>query len=119
LTEERGADVLIDLDLTTNGKDYPNILRPHATVVVYGMSANEALLPTQWLMRNSITLRLFLVYDINPAERTAGLAETSALLQKNALIHTVGLRMPLRDIAKAHDLGESGAVIGNIVLDIG
>jgi NADPH2:quinone reductase len=87
-------------------------------VVVYGMSSNEATLPAIWLMRNSITLKLFLVYDLNPADRDACLAELSMLLQDNRLIHTVGRRLPLRDIATAHELSERGEVIGNIVLDV-
>ncbi len=118
LTDGRGIDAVIELDLSTNGKDYPNILRPHATVVVYGMSSNESTLPTLWLMRNSITLQLFLVYDLSAADRDACLAELSALLQSNRLIHTVGRRLPLRDIAMAHELSERGEVLGNIVLDI-
>ena len=119
LTDGRGVDALIELDVSTNGKDYPNILRPHATVVVYGMSSIESTLPTLWLMRNSITLRLFLVYDLSVADREACLAELGALLQSNRLIHTVGRRLPLREIALAHELSERGEVIGNIVLDIG
>ena len=118
LTDGRGVDALIELDLSTNGKDYPNILRPHATVVVYGMSSNEATLPTLWLMRNSITLRLFLVYDLIAADREACVAELGALLQSKRLIHTVGRRLPLGDIALAHELSERGEVVGNIVLDI-
>jgi NADPH:quinone reductase len=114
-----GVDAVIELDLSANGKDYPNILRPHATVVVYGMSSNESTLPTLWLMRNSITLRLFLVYDLSTADRDACLAEFGALLQSNRLIHTVGQRLPLHEIALAHELSERGEVIGNIVLDIG
>ena len=119
LTDGRGVDALIELDLSMNGKDYPNILRPRATVVVYGMSAIESMLPTLWLMRNSITLRLFLVYDLSSADREACLAELGTLLQSNRLIHTVGRRLPLREIALAHELSERGEVIGNIVLDIG
>jgi NADPH2:quinone reductase len=119
LTNGQGVDALIELDLSTNGKDYPNILRPHATVVVYGMSSSESTLPTLWLMRNSITLRLFLVYDLSASDRDACLAELGALLQSNRLIHTVGRSLPLDDIALAHELSERGEVVGNIVLDIG
>src|SRR3974390_2506213 len=118
LTNGLGVDAIIELDLSTNGKDYPNILRPHATVVVYGMSSNESTLPTLWLMRNSIILRLFLVYDLSAADREACLSELSALLQSNRLIHTVGRRLPLGEIALAHELSERGEVVGNIVLDI-
>jgi NADPH2:quinone reductase len=71
------------------------------------------------MMRNSITLRLFLVYDLSVADRDACLIELGALLQSNRLIHTIGRRLPLRDIAAAHELSERGEVIGNIVLDIG
>jgi NADPH2:quinone reductase len=119
LTDGPGVDALIELDLSTNGKDYPNILRPHANVVIYGMSSSESTLPTLWLMRNSITLRLFLVYDVSAADRDACLAELGALLQSNRLIHIVGRRLPLHDIALAHELSERGEVIGNIVLNIG
>jgi NADPH2:quinone reductase len=118
LSNGHGVDAVIELDLSKNGKDYPNILRPHATVVVYGMSSNETTLPTLWLMRNSITLRLFLVYDLAAADRAACLAELGALLQSNRLIHTVGRRLPLHDAALAHELSERGEVIGNIILDI-
>lgn len=119
MCDGQGVDAVLELDLTANAKDYPNILRPHATVVVYGMSSNESTLPTQWLMRNSITLRLFLVYDLDVADRAACLAELNALLRDNRLTHTVGRRLPLRDAAQAHELCERGEVIGNIVLDIG
>lgn len=117
-TDGRGVEALIELDLTRNGKDYPKLLRPHATVVIYGMSANEATLPTHFLMRNSITLRLFHIYDISLADRDAGLAELGALLKEGKLSHTVARRMPLSDIVAAHELGESGTVIGNVVLDV-
>jgi NADPH2:quinone reductase len=118
LTGNRGLDAVIELDLATNGKAYPTILRPHATAVVYGMAANEVVLPAIWLMRNSITLRLFLVYDLSAADREACLTELGVLLQGNRLIHAVARRLPLRDIATAHELSERGEVIGNIVLEI-
>ena len=103
LTNGPGVDALIELDLSTNGKDYPNILRPHATVVAYGMSSSESTLPTLWLMRNSITLRLFLVYDLTASDRDACLAEFGALLQSNRLIQAVGRSLPLHGIALAHE----------------
>jgi NADPH2:quinone reductase len=92
LSDGHGADAVIELDLSTNGKDYPNILRPHSTVVVYG--------------------------DLSAADREACLAELGTLLKSNRLIHTVGRRLPLREATLAHELSERGEVISNIVLDI-
>jgi NADPH2:quinone reductase len=118
LTSGRGVDAVIEVDLSRNTKSYPAILRPHATVVIYGMSANETTLPTLWLMQNSVTLCFFLIYDISEADRTAGIAELTDLLSQGRLVHTVARRLPLEDIAEAHDLVERGDVIGNVVLDI-
>jgi NADPH2:quinone reductase len=118
LTGGRGVDALIEMDLNRNARYYPAVLRPHATVVVYGMSAGESTLPSQWMMLNNITLRLFLVYEISDVDRAAGLTELTELLKQGRLIHTVAKRLPLEQIAEAHDTVERGEVIGNVVLDI-
>jgi NADPH:quinone reductase len=118
LTDGRGVDAVIEMDLSGNAKAYPDILRPGATVVIYGMAAPEAVLPSLWLMRNSITLRFFLIYEISQADRAAELNELAQMLGDNRLIHTIGRRLPLEAVAEAHELLERGAVMGNIVLDI-
>lgn len=117
-TGGRGIDAVIEMDLSRNARFYPAVLRPHATVAIYGMSANESTLPTLWLMQNNVTLRFFLVYEIPDADRAAGIAELTELLQQGRLIHTVAKRLRLEDIAEAHDIVERGDVIGNVVLDI-
>jgi len=118
LTSGRGCDALIEVDLSRNAKSYPAVLRPHATVVIYGMSANESTLPSLWLMQNSITLRFFILYELSSDDRAAGIAELTDLLKQAKLVHTVALRLPLEKIAEAHDIVERGEVIGNVVLDI-
>ena len=85
---------------------------------MYGTSAAEATIPSQWLMVNSQTLRLFLIYDISAADRAAVLDEMSTLLAQGRLVHAVAQRFPLDAIADAHEAVERGAVIGNVVLDI-
>jgi NADPH2:quinone reductase len=94
------------------------VLRPHGVAVVYGTGAAEANVPAQWLMLNSATLRLFLIYDVSDADRAAVLDELSTLLAQGRLVHAVGRRFPLDAIAEAHEAVEQGAVIGNVVLDI-
>lgn len=118
LTGGRGVDAVIEMDLTANVGLYPACVRPGATIVVYGMGAMEATLPTWWFMRNRITLTFVFIYEIGEEDRAAGLRELDALLREGALQHTVALRLPLADIARAHDLVEHGTVLGNVVLDI-
>jgi NADPH2:quinone reductase len=118
LTDGQGVDAVIEMDLTGNAPSYPAMLKPHGAVVIYGMSASEATLPSMWLMQNSITLRFFLVYELQEADRAAGITELTELLESGRLMHTIARRLPLDDIAEAHDIVERGEVIGNVVLDI-
>jgi NADPH2:quinone reductase len=118
LTSGRGFDAVIEVDLSRNAKFYPAVLRPHATVVIYGMSANESTLPSLWLMQNNVTLRFFLVYELTAADRAAGIVEVNDLLKQGRLVHTIARRLPLESIAEAHDIVERGDVTGNVVLDI-
>jgi len=118
VTDGRGVNSVIEMDLSGNAGFYSSILQPHATVVIYGTSASEAVLPGLWLMQNSIALRLFLVYDLSEADRSAVVAQLTELLEEGRLAHTIAVRLPLQDIARAHELVESGEVIGNVVLDI-
>jgi NADPH2:quinone reductase len=118
LTGGAGVDALIDMDMAANGELYPSLLRPHATAVIYGMSENRVTLPTLSFMRNSLTLRLFRVYDIPEQVRAEAIAELTQLLEADQLRHTIARVMPLDKIAEAHELSEQGAVIGNIVLSI-
>jgi NADPH2:quinone reductase len=118
LTAGQGVDAVIEMDFTANARLYPACVRAGATIVVYGMGQLEANLPAFWFMRNRITLRFVYVYEMEAAERQACLQELDALLRAGALQHTVALRLPLADIARAHDIVEQGQVIGNVVLDI-
>jgi NADPH2:quinone reductase len=118
LTAGCGVDAVIEVDLTRNARLYPAIVRPRGRVVVYGMTAPETALPALWMMQNSVSLLPFLIYEIGPADRAAGLAEIAGLLQAGKLRHTVAKRLPLERIADAHDLVESGEAMGNVVLDL-
>lgn len=118
LTGGRGVDAVIEMDFTANLRLYPACVAPGARIVVYGMSQQEATLPAYWFMRNRIRLSFVWLYEIEAADREANLRELDTLLREGALQHTVAVRLPLADIARAHDLVEQGQVLGNVVLDI-
>lgn len=118
LTGGRGVDAVLEVDFTANAKQYASYVRPGATIVVYGMGAMEASLPTWWFMRHRVTLRFEFIYEIGAEDRAAGLRELDTLLREGALQHTVATRLPLAEIARAHDLVEQGQLVGNVVLDI-
>jgi NADPH2:quinone reductase len=118
LTEGKGVDALVEVDLATNGAAYPKLLRERATVSIYGMAQPTVTLPAQWLMWNAITLKPFLVYQLTPEDRAACIAELDALMTARKLTHHVGLTMPLAEIVAAHERLEKGEVLGNLILTV-
>ena len=117
-TGGRGVDAVVEVDFTGNARLYPACLAPGATVAVYGMNQLEAAVPASWFMRHRLTLSFVYIYEIGEADRAAGLRELDALLREGALRHSIALRLPLAEIARAHDLVEQGGVLGHVVLDI-
>lgn len=113
-----GVDSVIEMDLTRNAAYYPQILKPHATCAVYGMSANESMLPTLALMALNVRLIFLFIYELTAADRAASLAEIDELLKAGALTHTIARRLPLSRIVEAHETIEQVGVIGNVVLEI-
>jgi NADPH:quinone reductase len=118
ITSGAGVDVVLEVDLTNNAKDYPRTLRPGARVIVYGTSGLEALLPSVALMQKSIGLQFFMIYDIQARDRQGCLTELGRLLEEDRLRHTIARSLPLEQTARAHELLEQGDAIGNVVLTI-
>lgn len=117
ITGKRGADAIIELDLTANAKLIPVVLKPRGSVVIYG-TLPEATIPAAFCLVNTITLKFFLVYELNDAERAAAVAAITRMLERDQLIHNVARTFPLAEIAAAHEAVESGQVPGNVVLTI-
>jgi NADPH:quinone reductase len=117
ITGGRGADAMIELDLTANAKLIPAVLRPHGTVVIYG-TMPEATIPAAFCLVNTITLKFFLVYELTEAERAAAISEITRVLEENRLVHNVARTFPFAEMAEAHEAVESGKVPGNVVVTI-
>jgi NADPH2:quinone reductase len=118
LTHGFGADAVVEVDVAANAKLLPGVLRPPGTAVVYGTGMPEVTIPGGWMLFSSITLQFMLVYELSPADRAAALAGMQSMMKHKVLRHAVGLRLPLADIAVAHEVVETGGAIGSVVVDI-
>ena len=118
LTGGFGADAVVEVDVAANAKLLPGVLRPPGTTVVYGTGQPEVTIPGGWMLFSSITLQFMLVYELSHADRACALAGLQSMMKHASLHHTVGARYPLTEIAAAHEMVESGTVMGNVVLDI-
>ena len=118
LTEGRGVDAMIELDIAANAKLIPEVLRPKGVVVVYGTGKPMTELPAYFCLTNAVSLKFIFVYEISPEERTQALQDITNMLQAERLIHNVAQTFPLDEIVAAHETVEQGKALGNVVVKL-
>lgn len=118
LTEGRGVDRVIEVDIAANAKLIPELLAPGGLCVAYGSGEREFTLPFFPLILRGIGFRFFIVYELAPAARERCLGLLARLLEEERLVHAIAGTLPLAECAAAHELVQSGDAMGNIVLTI-
>jgi NADPH2:quinone reductase len=117
LTAGAGVDRIVELDLAANLKTDLAALRRDGELTVYGSGLPEIPVPFFPAILKNVRLQFFIVYNLSDADRKAGLAGVTALLNQDRLKHNLDARLPLARIAEAHELVESGQALGNVVID--
>lgn len=118
LTDGRGVDRIIEMDLAANIQSDLAALRTDGEIVVYGSGAAEIAVPFFASILKNTRYHFFIVYNLNAADRASAVAGVTGLLKQNKLKHQIAARLPLSKAAEAHRLVESGKAVGNVVLDI-
>ena len=118
LTDGRGVDRIIEMDLAANIQSDLAALRSDGEIVVYGSGAPEIAVPFFASILKNTRYHFFIVYNLSAADRASDLAAVSRLLGENKLKHQIAARLPLSKAAEAHRLVESGQAVGNVVLDV-
>jgi NADPH2:quinone reductase len=117
-TNKKGIDAVIDMDFSTNAKLAPTILHPRSKFVVYGNSAPEATIPSQFMLTNFIGIQYIFVYELTAQERTSAVSGITRMLEDKTLINNVALTLPLGEIHAAHEAVEQGKTLGNVVVTL-
>lgn len=116
ITGGRGVDAIVEMNLSANAGLIPAVLRPKGSVIVYGTDA-EATLPAFACLVNSVTLRFFLIYQLDMEQRDRAIAGVTGALEQGWLVSRIGPTFPLAETAAAHEAVEQGT-IGNVVVTI-
>ena len=120
LTDGRGVDAIIDMDFSSTARLLgEGVLAAHGVVACYGSNENTDIgIAFRAALFGSQTIRFFLVYDLNPADRLRAVTGVNTLLEAGALQHAIGARFALSDTATAHEAVEEGSLVGNVVIDL-
>ncbi len=118
ITQGHGIDRIVEVDMAANINTDIALLRPNGEVVVYGSGAPEIGVPFSPAIRKGVRLYFFIVYNLETAVRESAITDLTTLLKGKHLSHNIAVRLPLAQIAEAHDLVEYGRVIGNVILEV-
>jgi NADPH2:quinone reductase len=121
ITHGRGVEAITDPVAGPAFADNIDMLAPCGTLLIYGALGGKApldLLPSPRLRKNSPAVRQFTIHtwDHLVDERRAGMRALIDMLAAGKLHPRIYARLPLREAARAHDMLESGAVIGKLLL---
>jgi NADPH:quinone reductase len=96
------------------------VLAQHGKFVCYGSNiAGDVPVSFPALLWGSLSLQVFVVYELTAEERTVRLRELNEMLEAGALKHTIGATYGLDEIVAAHEAVEGGKVTGNVMLRMG
>jgi NADPH:quinone reductase len=121
ITRGRGVDAIID---PIGGPSIPGnvvLLAPCGMLLIYGALGGKAeldLQPTLRASRNSPAVRQFSIHtwDHLVEERRAGMRAVIAMLAAGKLHPRIHARLPLTEAKRAHEMIESGIVLGKLLL---
>lgn len=118
LTDGRGVDRVIEVDIAANAKLLPQVLAQDGLCVAYGSGAAEFTLPFFPMILGGIGLRCFIVYELSAAARAECEGLLTRFLAEGRLQHAIAGTLPLAECAAAHEIVQAGDAMGNIVLSV-
>jgi NADPH2:quinone reductase len=121
ITYGRGVDIIIDPVAGPTIPDNIALLAPCGILILYGALGGKAQLDLQSTLRlskNSPAVRQFTIHtwDHLVEERRAGMGTVIDMLAAGNFHPRIHARVPLAEARRAHEMLESGAVLGKLLL---
>jgi NADPH2:quinone reductase len=118
LTGGKGVDRIIEVDFAAGQATALAVLKPGGVIATYASaSAMQPALEFYPLMFKNITLRMILVYLLDPSVRREAEAQLTEWLESGALSHAVVPGGALGDCVAAHKTVEAGDKLGTVVME--
>lgn len=118
LTDNVGADRVIEVDIEANFQTSLAALRPGGTIAVYASTPGAA--PGFSFLAaatKNAALKFMILYAVPRASIDAARNDIAAWLAEGRRMHTVAATFALDDTAKAHEFVEAGGKLGTVIVD--
>lgn len=114
-----GVDRIVEVDFGANLAVDHEIIRANGTIASYSSTKNpEPRLPYYAFARKGVTLHFVQGKNLPENARAAAARDITVLLQRDLLRHPDVRLFPLEETAAAHQLLESGAFAGKILVSL-
>jgi len=117
-TQGHGVDRIIEVDIAANGSLDTQLLTAGGECIVYGSGSPSLTLPFYPMTWKNLALRCFIVYHLAPSDRQRATEALTGFLARGQLRFPIAQRVPLAQVARAHELVEQGQAVGNVVVQI-
>jgi len=112
-------DRMIDVEFGANLPRTLDLIQTGGVIATYASTrVPEPRLPFFRMMYLDLTLHFVIVYAMPETAKTAAINDITVALKENRLVHRIAHRVPLADIARAHELVEQGGFHGQVVVEI-
>lgn len=112
-----GVERIVELEFGANLDVTQQVIRTNGVIAAYGSAQKTAPpLPFMPLMFKDVTLRMVLVYLLSEAARDETISGLNQMLETGKLTHSIAAEFALADTVKAHELVESAAKMGSVVI---
>ncbi|EDT02404.1 NADPH:quinone reductase [Burkholderia ambifaria] len=113
-----GVDRVVDVDLRSNLNVNLALLSQGGVISAYAMvsASDELAVPLLKAMMHGCVLRFVYIYRVPIEAKQAAIGDINACLEAGAYSPRIGLKVPLDQIAYAHETLESGQVIGKVLV---
>ncbi len=129
LAASKGAavDRIIEVDFGSNIETAAKVIRMGGTIATYASALDpNPKLPFYDLMYKDVTIRTVIVYSMPESAKDHAVADIERALSRGRLIHRIGAKMPLDEIARGNELIESSfginagasTIRGGVILEI-
>ena len=115
-----GVDRIVDVDLASNIEIDIACLAPSGVVTAYATENPQAKLSLPFLatMFGGYAFRFVFFYSIPQSAFQQAIDEVSACVASGAYNPGIAMKLPLEQIAEAHEAQESGRTVGKILIGI-
>jgi NADPH:quinone reductase len=113
-----GIDRIVDVDFAGNLHTNLAVLKTNSVIATYASDSDfNAQIPFYSLVYKNLTVHYVLVYAMSDSAHAAAIKDITTCLELGILRHQIAHRYRLSEIAAAHEMQESGKLIGKLVIE--